>query len=217
MRQTTKFVLVVAACVAAACAYGLRSGPRENYMTFNENLDKVVANVDGDDIYLRDLAFYLAYEEGMMEKYANIYDDEDTGAFWRIASNRMFLRVESKDAVMDMAVHDIIFCELAKEESLTLNEEEQKLAEDAGNDFWSDLEEEQREALGVEKEQIGETISRIALAEKYQTILAGVQGEDYDNYSFQGDAYERILEEHEVTVYKDVWKKVNFGGITVNH
>lgn len=217
MRQTTKFVALLLVLVVALGVYTMRTGKRENYMDYKENLDLAVAIVDGDEILLRELAFYIAYEEGMIEKYATIYDAQDTGAFWRIASNQTVIRVESKEAVMDMAVHDFILYELARAGGVTLGEEEERLVEGAQTDFWSDLDEEQKEALGVEREEIDESIRRVALAEKYQTILAEVQGVKYEEFSFNGEAYKRMLEEHEFEIYEDVWNKVNFGGITVDH
>lgn len=217
MRQTKRFFLMLAVFLVLAGALAYRSGRNKSELKFGEALDEVVAVVDGDELTVRDMAFYIAYEEGLIEKHAIIYDAEDTGAFWRVFTNRTFLRSKAKQTVLDMAVHDMIFYQLSRAESMELTEEEEACVADSQYDFWSDLEEEQREALGISQEEMNETIRRIALAEKYQTLLAAIERTEYDDYSFDGKAYQRLLTEHEYKVYEDIWDRIQFGSITVNH
>lgn len=100
---------------------------------------------------------------------------------------------------------------------MQLSEKEEEYLANDRYDFWSDLEEEQRTELGVSEDELAESMRKIALAEKYQYLLAEMKQKNADDYAFWGQAYEKLLEEHEYTVEEKVWEKVPFGGVTVNH
>ncbi len=217
MRQTRRFVVILLIFVVVAGAVSLRSAEEKEDLVFAESLDLTAAVVDGKEITLADMAFYIAYEEGEIEKKAYIYNMKDTGEYWKLFSHYVFLRKEGKDAAMDMAVHDTIFYELALEEGIVLDEEEELRLANSQYDFWSDLEEEQREALGVGEDVIKESMRRLAVAEKYQYVLAAMEGKSAASYSVGGSAYEELLTEHTCEIRKDVWNRIRFGGITVNH
>lgn len=186
-------------------------------LVFADSLDEVVLTVDGRELTLRDIAFYIAYEEGEIEKAARVYNPKDTGEYWKIYTNHTFIREEGKQAVLDMAVHDEIFYQLALAEGMELSEEEEAHLVNDCYDFWSDLEEDQRLALGVTEEVLAESMRKIALAEKYQYLLAQMKQKSVEEYSFSGQAYEKLLEKHAYAVEENVWERVPFGSITVNH
>ena len=99
-----------------------------------------------------------------------------------------------------------------------MSEEEQVALNNKESDFWSDLTDEQKEKLGVTEDQIKETITHLALAEKYQNFLAEQSVDDsYDSYSISGENYQKILDEHSVKVRDKVWDKIDFGSVVVNH
>lgn len=217
MRQklTLTVVLVILVIVSGFAAY--KKQERSQKLSFPDSLDMTVAVVDDEKLTLRDLAFYIAYEETEMEKTAEIYNSENTGEFWRLFANHSFFRSEGKQAALDMAVHDTIFYQLAIEEGLELTGEEERYLANDQYDFWSDLEEEQRESLGVSEEDLRETMRKMALAEKYQYLLAAMEEKEFEEYSIGGDAYQRLLEEHEVELDETTWERVPFGSITVDH
>ena len=74
-----------------------------------------------------------------------------------------------------MAVHDRIFYAMAEKEGITLEEEEEKRLSNSQYDFNSDLEEEQKEWLGVSEDELNESMRKLALAEKYQSIYAQIK------------------------------------------
>lgn len=217
MRQKLYFTAVLTVIVIAVGILSVRERLRTRDIVYAESLDEVAAIVDGQELTLQDLAFYVAYEEGQMEWVARLYDYSDTGAFWRIYTNHTFLWQAGKDTVMDMAVHDAIFYQLALDEGLSLSEEEEEMLANDQYDFWSDLEEEQRARLGVSEVALDESIRRLALAEKYQYLLSEIEEVEYESYSFQGIAYERLLESHACEIVDSVWDRVPFGSITVDH
>lgn len=217
MKQKFKFTIILLGIVAALGILSFREYQSRQDLVFANSLDEVVLTVDGQELTLRDMAFYIAYQEGKIEKEARIYNPEDTDEYWNLYTNSTFMREAGKQAVLDMAVHDEIFYQMAVEEGMQLSEKEEEYLANDRYDFWSDLEEEQRTELGVSEDELAESMRKIALAEKYQYLLAEMKQKNADDYTFWGQAYEKLLEEHEYTVEEKVWEKVPFGGVTVNH
>lgn len=217
MKKKLCITIILLAIMAALGFLSFREYESRRELTFTEALDETAVTVDGCNLTMRDMAFYIAYKEGEMEEMAHVYEPEDTDEYWNLYTNHTFVREEGKKAAMDMAVHDEIFYRLAVEEGMELSsEEEAHLANDL-YDFWSDLEEEQRERLGVDEEVLAESMRKIALAEKYQGLLAEIEQKDYEAYSFSGAEYEEMLQEHIYEIKDSVWDRVRFGGVTVDH
>lgn len=217
MKKKLCTTIILLAIIGVLGFLSFREYESRRELTFTETLDETVVTVDGCDLTMRDMAFYIAYKEGEMEEMAHVYEPEDTDEYWNLYTNHTFVREEGKKATMDMAVHDEIFYRLAVEEGMELSaEEEAHLANDL-YDFWSDLEEEQRERLGVGEEVLAESMRKIALAEKYQGFLAEIEQKDYEAYSFSGAEYEEMLQEHTYEIKDSVWDRVRFGGVTVDH
>ena len=85
--------------------------------------------------------------------------------------------------------------------------------ENQKTDFWSDLEEEGRERIGVSEEEIGRTFSQMAYAQKQQKLLSEEEGVDYREYNVNGSEYEALLQKHTYQVNEKLWKRLNFGKI----
>lgn len=212
--QTTAVLLVI---VILLGMISIREYDSRRELVFGESVEEVVLTVDERELTLADMAFYIAYQEREIEQSARIYNREDTDEYWNLYTNHTFLREEGKRAVIEMAVHDEIFYQLAVEEGIELSaEEEEHLANDQ-YDFWSDLEEEQREALGVEQTILAESMRKLALAEKYQYLLAAMEQKEFEDYAFSGQEYLEMLEEHTYEVEESIWDRIRFGGVTYHH
>lgn len=173
--------------------------------------------MDGEQVTLREMAFYIAYEEGSMEDAAIIYNPDNTDEYWRLYTNHTFLREQAKQTVVDMTVHDTLFAQMAAEEGIVLSEAEEQYLANEQQDFWSDLTEEQRESLSVSEDTLDETMRKMALAQKYQSILAEMEQVDYEDYSIGGTEYEKLLAQHTCELDETTWDRVPFGSITVDH
>lgn len=217
MKQKIQFTIALVVFVIFLGAVSVRERKHREDIDFPKALDTVVVTVDGKELMLQDIAFYIAYQEGKIEKEAKVYNPDDTGEYWRLHTNDIFLREEGKQRVMDMAVHDEIFYQLALAEDIVLTEEEEEHLLNDQYDFWSDLDDDQRQSLGVREDVMNESMRKIALAEKYQALLSAMHDCATESYSVAGQAYERMLEEHTVIVDESVWDRVDFGGITVEH
>ena len=76
---------------------------------------------------------------------------------------------------MSMAIHDEIFYEMAKKESITLTDDEKAALKNSEKDFWYDLSDiDGAKKLGVEKKDIYSSMEKSAIARKYQEIYAGL-------------------------------------------
>lgn len=217
MRQKLRFtaVLVVLLIILGTASY--REQEKRQKLSFPESLDLVVVTVDGEQVTLREMAFYIAYEEGSMEDAAIIYNPDNTDEYWRLYTNHMFLREQAKQTVVDMTVHDTLFAQMAAEEGIVLSEAEEQYLANEQQDFWSDLTEEQRESLSVSEDTLDETMRKMALAQKYQSILAEMEQVDYEDYSIGGTEYEKLLAQHTCELDETTWNRVPFGSITVDH
>ena len=217
MNQQIRSKRMIFGIVVIVAFVSIRMGQNRGYIDFAGSLNRTAVTVDGHILKLSDIAFYIAYEEQQVEKDALVYNPKDTGEYWKIHSNGMFIRIAAKNAALDMAVHDEIFYQMALADGTKLNQEEQLCLTNDQYDFWSDLNEEQRRALGVSQETLNQSMEKIALAQKYQSLYADMHQTAYEQYLFNGDAYQKLLEEHKVKTNDKIWDRVHFGSITVDH
>lgn len=211
--KTTAFMLFLAASVILSLWIRAKKMEKIPYLA---HLDDVAVTIDGTEYLFRDMAFYLARQEQVTEEQARAYDLEHPSRYWNLHTNGSFIRLEAKDAAMDMMAHDVLFFEMATERGLSLSSEETEYVENQEMDFWYDLEDEGQERLGVSKEEIGRTIYRMGLAQKAQQVLADETGVDYREYNVSGSYYQELLQKHEYKVNEALWERLNFGSITLS-
>jgi hypothetical protein len=195
---------------------GKGSGQRGSSLSYRDSLDEVAAEVNGNELTLRDVAFYVAYEEARVEEEAEIYDSENPKRYWNVRVEGGFVWAVARDAAIQMAIHDEIFYRMAADDGLTLTDEEMERAQMTLADFWADLTDRGGEQmLGMEEDEFADTVEHIALAEKYQDLYAEMNGKAYEDYEFTADAYTALLEEQDYTINEDVWGKVGVGTVTL--
>lgn len=216
-KKSILIVVIVIGIIAGLGYYSYHTNKMKENLVYKDVLDETAVTVDSKALLVRDMAFYVAYEERTVEDQAEIYDDEDTNAYWNLHINGEFMKVTARNAAMNMAVHDEIFYEMAQAEGISLSEEETATLEQKQSDFWMDLSDEAKERLAVSQDEINEVMGRMALAQKYQNIYAGMQGAGYEDYDFEGDAYLKLKEQHQVVINEKVWDRLDFGNITLNH
>lgn len=214
-KHITTIILAVLAVIAGVYAYNYHD--MKQNIVYNEHLDDVAVIVNGKELTLRDMAFYVAYEEMNVEKQALVYDSDNPNKYWNIHTNGEFVRVAARKAAMSMAIHDEIFYEMAKKESITLTDDEKAALKNSEKDFWYDLSDiDGAKKLGVEKKDIYSSMEKSAIARKYQEIYAGLDNADITDYDFSGGRYEKLLEKNNYKKEK-VWKRVDMGNVTLDH
>lgn len=220
MRMTKKSIftaILTAAVTAAVAIFAICQQENKKEIVYSEHLADTIAKIDGEKLTLREMAFYVAYEEMQVEEQARIYSPEDTNDYWNLHTDGQFVKVTAKSAALDMAVHDTLFYQLATEEELTLSEEEKAACENSASDFCLDLEPEQLESLGITEEDILASSYRLALSEKYQQKLSQDNDVEYAAFDIAGTWYARLKEEHKIKIYYNLWNRVPFGSVTLNH
>ena len=190
----------------------------EEWLVYADSLELVVADVNGQELTLRDLAFYIAYDEMFVEEQAQIYDAEDTSRYWNLKTNNVYVRQLSKQSVMEKAVHDEIFYQLALAEKLELTQEEEVQLSNVQDAFWDNvMDNDKLERLGVTEKDLNDTLRKIGFAQKYQGIYAAVHQLDMEDLEIEGEAYKMMLDDYSYQIKEWVWNKVNYGDITLVH
>ena len=69
-KHITTIILAVLAVIAGVYAYNYHD--MKQNIVYNEHLEDVAVTVNGKELTLRDMAFYVAYEEMNVEKQASI-------------------------------------------------------------------------------------------------------------------------------------------------
>ncbi len=209
------FILLVLLCVMMY--YSREQGKKRDALVYPESLELAAAEINGESLTLRDLAFYVAYEEMQVEEQAILYDSEDPGHYWNVRTQNGFTRVSARDAVMQMALHDELFYQMAKDE-IELDEEDEKNLEYVLQDFWEDLtEKEGEQRLGVTREDISKTLRKMAYAQKYQEIYAAMHNKETEEYDYTEETYQKLLEKQDYTINEKVWKRVSLGNVILDY
>lgn len=211
--------ITVTAILIGSFVWGLFARSQRNKrFDYREVLDQEAFSIDGESTTFRDLAFFIAYEECLVEEEAKIYNKDSTKDYWNTHTNGQFISVAARDAVRDMAVHDSLMYNLATKEGVRLTEEQKLEVSNSILDFWMDLLDGQEDELlsFTTKEAVDEVMMKKALAEVYQDYLAVTGNHAYMYYDVGGKGYEDILAEHEIEISK-IWKDVVLGEITIHH
>lgn len=214
-RLCTTVILLILVFLTGRESY--RSYKDRQDLVYSESLSEVAVTVDEKELTLFDMAFYVAYQEKEVQKDAVIYNSEKPYRYWNAHTNGAFVRKVAEQAVLDMAVHDEIFYQMACQNELELDEKEEVYLANEVYDFCTDVTKEQLERLGVTEAEIETAMRKIALANKYQSILSQIENIDYEEYNYTESAYQELLKEYEVVENESIWSKVSLGNVTVNY
>lgn len=210
--------VVLAVLVIILGCYSYMNGNTRGKINYNEHLQDVAVTVNGKDLTLKDLGFYIAYEEHEVERQAEVYNPEKTNKYWNLHIDGEFVRVAARNAALHMAIHDEIFYQMAESEQVSLSEQDIEYARNTLADFLSDLEDYgQRDRLSLSEQDYEAAIMKLALAEKYQEIYALTMAESKEQYDFAGDKYKELLTSNQYIINKGVWNRVDIGNVSIQH
>lgn len=212
---------ITAVLLVALAVMGIRSyqkGQGKTMLVYADSLEQVAAEVNGSTLTLRQLAFYVAYEEDEVERQAYIYNPKDTNIYWNLHANNTYIRTAARTAAIQMALHDELFYQLAVEEGVNLSRKEEDTLSEKIREYWTELVDYGKaERLGVDRDDVAQTMRKIAYAQKMQYIYAITQGMDEEDFGFTADAYQQFLKKQDYTIEEDVWGRVDFGNVTLIH
>ncbi|MCI8327464.1 MAG: hypothetical protein HFI37_06780 [Lachnospiraceae bacterium] len=204
--------IVSAVLIFVAASYGEKS-----QFEYLEHLKDTLFTLDEKEYSLGEISYYIVREEYRIEEQAKIYDAHDTNKYWAIHTNGEFVRLNGKNSALDAAVHDMLLYSEAEKKGIKLDKEEEQYAKNSASDLCYDLSEEQKERAGLTDEIIYDLTKRAALAEKYQGILAKKNKRNFGAYDYNGTAYEKMLEKHELFIEEKLWENIPFGNVAFNH
>lgn len=212
-KQDIIFLIIVIIIFMGIGGFALTHDREFHYL---DHLDETFVTVDDKELPLRDLGFYIIYQETIGDSMAYEYDAEDNHKFWSRRANGTFISTYARQGAVAMAVHDEIFYQEAISHNITLTDDEYTLTEQRLQDYLNAITIEQLDAVALTEDDIRATIHKIALAEKYMIQYAQETGHYYEEYNITGDAYFDILQQHEVKENKYLVNKLSLGKISIN-
>ena len=81
-------------------------------LVYRESLDEVAAQINGETLTLRDMAFYVGYEEYQIQQEALVYDPDDPNRYWSMRVEGGFMNAVARKNAMQMALHDELFYQI---------------------------------------------------------------------------------------------------------
>lgn len=219
MKKAAKGVLVVVVLAAALLVLFLIAVTHDLFtedLVYADSLDLVAATVEGQDLTLYDLAFYIAYEEQAVNEQAYVYDPDHPDRYWNVHTNGEFLRVTARSTAVDMMIHDYVYATEAAANGLALSTEEKDACASSAEDFWNDLTQAQRDALGIPVEEVYTVCEQIGLAEKQMMKYAEQEGRDLAVFQVGGTAWEEKRDAMDIQYNERVLKRIEMGQVTVN-
>lgn len=208
------FVLVLAGLIFFANETRL---DREK-IVYAQSLDMVLATVQDEEFTLRDFAVYVAHQEASVQEQAIAYDIDNTRNYWNVRTDMGFISQVARNEAMSMAIHDELFYQLYQELNMELSEEELTLLQNDAEDFWQDLADEEKDVkLGIKKEDVSNTMYKIACAQKAQMVYAGILAVDYEDLDYASEEFLDFLSDYAYKVNDSVLNRLDFGDITLVH
>lgn len=183
-------------------------------LLYAENLDRVILRTNEKDFTLRELAFYIGFQENKVNEQALIYDPEHPANYWNTHTNGIFLKTEALESAIDMMLHDWYYGKDAKAEGIVLSEEEKALTRASASDYWSDIGEEGGRALGLSASDVDGICMEIALAEKRMDELSLSSGRDRAVFESGGAAWGEEKKALNPEIDKDLMRRIPIGTIT---
>lgn len=89
MEKRIRFTIILVLILIVVIAFSFQSKEKKEYLVYNEALDKIAVTVDDVSLTLKDIAFYVAYEEKQFRnrQYSIIRTTQDsTGMFIQTGS-----------------------------------------------------------------------------------------------------------------------------------
>ena len=124
----------------------------------------------------------------------------------------------ARNEAMSMAIHDELFYQLYQDLNMEFSQDELVLIQNDAEDFWNDLVDEEKDSrLGIQKEDVYNTMYKIACSQKAQMVYAGILAVDYEDLDYASEEFLEFLSDYEYKVNDKVLNRLDFGDITLIH
>ena len=172
-------ILVLTAALFAGTLSGCTIGDTEFVLDVNNVGRNKVFSINGMDCTKEEAKLYLC-------NYQNLYGYEYGIDLWQHDFGDIPEEETLETYVKDVTLMELatVFCmnQLAKEQEISLTEEEKELVSQAAEEYYGLLSEQERKYIGVDKGELKEFYTNYALARKfYQALNQGVNEEVSDD------------------------------------
>lgn len=229
-KETKKGVIIVLVAITVILTLlGLDAWYKHNNkFVYEEHLDDTVITVDGAQVSLRELGYYIYYVEEKIDKQARLYNPEDPLDYWNTYFNSGleggYISEMAEDTILGSCVCDLIYEKMALEKGYKLTPEEKKAAAEGAKAVISSMKDEQIATTGLTEEVVTEILERKALVLKFakeyfeEVDFTGYSGYREELVSYAGDYYQKeILPSHEVVYEYDIITELHIGRITTGY
>ena len=172
-------MLCFAVALATSSLTGCTIGNTEIVFNMNSVGRNHVFSINGDKCSKEEARLYLC-------NYQNIYGNAYGLNLWEYDYSQMeegsTLEDYVKDVTLNELVHIMCMEQLAKQQEITLTEEETEKIEKAAEEYYDTLSKEERSYIGVDKSKLKQCYEKYTLAQKlYRTLTEGINEEVSDD------------------------------------
>jgi len=171
--------LIITASLLSGILSGCTIGNTEIVLDMNDVGRNDVFSINGMDCSKEEARLYLS-------NYQNIYGYEYGIDLWKHDFGDIPEEETLEYYVKEVTLAELanVFCmnQLAKEQGITLSEEEKQLVSQAAEEYYELLNKEERKYMGIDKGELEDFYEKYALAQKfYQSLTNGVNEEVSDD------------------------------------
>ena len=227
MAGNEKKIIIILAISSIIAIIGAQIYKTSTAFRYEDHLDDVIINVDGEALTLREFGYYIYTTEEFVQKQAVLYDPEDHLHWWNThfsaGLNSQFVSELAMKTAINTYLSHVIYCSEAQREGIALNSSEEETARIEANEIYKKMSAAKLEKTGLDEALIYEAVCRKELAAKYARNLALTT--DFSGYESDpgvllggdGDYFQSvILPQHEVVINEKLMKNLKMGRITVN-
>ncbi|MBP9997207.1 MAG: hypothetical protein KBT19_08110 [Lachnospiraceae bacterium] len=214
------WALLALAIIASCYVTSERKKASKNY-TYSEHLDETVMTINGTDITLKEMSYYIARSEEIIQDMAVKYNPADPMDFWKThfsaGTDSQFTDAYAKSQAEEMCIYCMIMDNEANQNGLALSEDDKQLAADEAEQMFGQLSKGALDNTRLDLETICKLKEKEQVARNYVLLLADTKNISADELDYHGDYYlNTIRPAYDVQINGAVWNPVKLGKITVN-
>ena len=188
---------------------------------YTRSLSDTVVEIDGEDISLYRLTYYIMIEEEAVNEAAMIYDPEKPWTYWNIYVNNAYVSTSAREITMNYFLRDYVYSRIAIDEGFTLEDSEIEDLKVKAQTIYTGLTDKQA-STHISEEDIFTAITEKAYADKYVIAMAKEKKLEITEevlsayYGMNSSFFKKTMEEHKVKINEKNWNQVPMGHVTIN-
>jgi len=209
--------LIIIGCILCA-AFIYADNNQKKKFVYEDHLEDTVVTIDGADITLREVTYYVIKMEAFVDAAAHEYNPSRPQAYWNMYINNTFLRSQAKKSTMNLFIRDYIYYLEAVELGLTLSDEQINTIHDEIYTTFKNMSASQMNLTGYTETELYNILYRVEMAKAYTTHICTLNEELVEeDFNPDGSHFNEIYEKHSISVNNDIWDGVKMGFISINN